>query len=122
MYQEIYYVAYFGLCAALVAWLARMLRRTGSVFLRDGFRERPQAVLAVGHLLETGLYLIGGGYLAITLPNYTPMNSPGVVVLTIVGKLGGFLLLLGLLHFVNLLILVIFRQRSLRVARAGELS
>jgi hypothetical protein len=122
MYQEIYYALYFGLCAALVVWLARMLRRSGTVFLRDAFRDRPEAEKALGHLLETGLYLVGGGYLAITLPNYIPLHSPREVVLTIVGRLGGFLLLLGLLQFIDLLILAIVRQRSLRVARAGELS
>lgn len=122
MYQEIYYFAYFGLCAALVVWLALMLRRSGAVLLRDAFRDRPESVRALGRLLETGLYLICGGYLAITLPYYAPLHGPREVVLTIVGRLGGFLLLLGFLHFANLLILAIVRQRPVRVARAGELS
>ncbi|HEV2134983.1 MAG TPA: hypothetical protein VGR47_12165 [Terracidiphilus sp.] len=121
MYQDVYYVAYFGMCAALVVWLARMLRRFGAVFLRDAFRDRPEAERALGRLLETGLYLVGGGYLAITLPNYAPLHSPREVVLTIVGRLGGFLLLLGFLHLGNLLILAMVRQRALRVARTGEL-
>lgn len=122
MYQEIYYVFYFGLCALLVAWLARMLRRSGTVFLRDAFRDRPEAEKALGHLLDTALFLISGGYLAITLPNYFPLHNSREVVLAVVGKLGGFLIMLGFLHLVNLLILAIVRQRSLRVARAGELS
>lgn len=122
MYQEIYYFAYFGLCTTLVVWLARMLRRSGTIFLRDAFRDRSEVVRALGRLLETGLYLIGAGYLAITLPNYIPLHNPRELVLAIVGRLGGFLLLLGFIHFVNLLILAIIRQRSVRVARAGELS
>lgn len=121
MYQEIYYFAYFGLCTALVVWLARMLRRSGMLFLQDAFRDRTEVVRAIGRLLDTGLYLISGGYLAITLPNYFPLHGPGQVALAIEGKLGGFLLLLGVIHIVNLLILAIFRQRSLRVARAGDL-
>lgn len=122
MYQEIYYFAYFGLCTALVVWLARMLRRSGRVFLRDAFRDRSEVVRALGRLLDTGLFLISGGYLAVTLPNDFPLHNPRELALAIVGRLGGFLLLLGFIHFVNLLILAIVRQRSLRVARAGELS
>ena len=122
MDQEIFYIAYFSLCAALVIWLSRMLRRSGTVFLRDAFRERSETVLALGRLLDTGLCLVSGGYLAITLPNYLPLHKPGEVVLAIVGRLGGFLLVLGFMHFLNLLILALVRQRSLRVARAGELS
>lgn len=122
MYQEIYYLAYLAVCAALVVWLARMLRQSGTVLLRDAFRDRPEAGRALARLLETGLYLFCGGYLAITLPYYAPLHSPREVVLTIVGRLGGFLLLLGGLHFANLLILAIVRPRPVRVARAGELS
>lgn len=121
MYQEIYYIAYFGLCALLAGWLAWMLRRSGTVFLRDAFRERSDVVRALGRLLDTGLFLISGGYLAMTLPNYVPLHNAGQTAMAIAGKLGGFLLLLGFLHFGNLLILAIVRQRSLRVARAGEL-
>jgi hypothetical protein len=122
MYQEVYYAAYFGLCTAVVVWLARMLRRSGAVLLRDAFRDRSDAVRALGRLLETGLYLVCGGYVAITLPNYVPLHNPRELVLAIVGRLGGFLLLLGFIHFANLLILAIVRQRPVRVARAGELS
>lgn len=122
MYQETYYFGYCGLGAMLVIWLARLLRRSGAVFLRDAFRDRSEVVRALGRLLDTGLFLISSGYLAVTLPNYFPLHDPGQVALAIVGKLGGFLLLLGFLHFANLLILALVGRRPLRVARAGELS
>lgn len=121
MYQEIYYLAYFGLSAMLVVWLARMLRRSGSTFLRDAFQERSEAVRALGHLLEIGFYLISAGYVGISFPNFQPLHNSLEVALMISGKLGGFLLLLGFMHFFNVLILAMVRQRSLRVARAGEL-
>jgi hypothetical protein len=122
MYREIYYLAYFGLCASLAVWLARMLRRSGTVLLRDAFRERLEVVRELGHLLDTGLFLVSSGYLAMTLPNYGPLHNASEMAWTIIGKLGGFLLLLGFLHFGNLLILAMVRQRALRVARAGELT
>lgn len=122
MYQELYYLAYPGLCATLAVWLAQMLRRSGMAFLRDVFRERSETVAALGRLLETSLYLVSSGYLAITLPNYIPLHNSSELTLAIVRRLGGFLLLLGFMHSGNLLILAMIRQRSLRVARTGELS
>ena len=121
MYQEIYYLAYFGLSLTLVVWLARMLRRSGSIFLRDAFQDRPEVIRALGHLLEIGFYLISAGYIASSFPNFQPLHNSLELALMISGKLGTFLLLLGIMHFFNVLILAIVRQRSLRVARAGEL-
>ncbi|HEV2325054.1 MAG TPA: hypothetical protein VGS10_13980 [Terracidiphilus sp.] len=120
MYQEIYYLAYLGLCASLAVCLARLLRRLRTAFLREAFRENSEAVRSLGRLLELGMYLIGAGYLAVSFPNDS-LRSPDQVALAIIGKLGGFLLLLGFVHCFNLLILAIFRQRSLRNARAGDL-
>lgn len=121
MYQQIYCLAYFGLSATLVVWLARMLRRSGSIFLRDAFQDRSEVVRALGHLLEIGYYLICTGFVAISFPDFLPLHNPLELTLMISSKLGGFLLLLGFMHFLNVLILAIIRQRSLRIARAGEL-
>jgi hypothetical protein len=121
MYQEIYYVAYFSLCAALVALLARLLHRSGTAFLQEGFRDNPETVRALGRMLQMGLYLVSAGYVALSFPIYGRLQNAGQAAAAIVGKLGGFLLLLGFLHFFNLLILAIFRRRSIRIARAGDL-
>lgn len=122
MYQDMFCLAYGALCAAVVWWLARILHRYGTVFLHDAFREKSEVVRALGRLLDVGLYLIGAGYVAVTFPSHFPLHNPAQVALATVGKLGGFLLLLGFLHFFNLLILALVRQRPVRVARAGELS
>lgn len=122
MYQAIYYFAYYVLCAVLIAWLGQTLHRSGAAFLQDAFRGRPEMVRAFSALLNMGFYLVSVGYVAVSSPNYAPMHRINEVVLTIVGKVGGFLLVLGFVHLFNLFLLVTFRPRSERVARAGELS
>lgn len=120
MYREIYYVAYFGLCAVLSAGLAWTLRRFGTAFLRDSFRDRLEALNALFRLLDVGLYLVSAGYASLTVSSFPPFRDPSVIAHVIVMKLGGLLLLLGFAHILNLAILGLFRQRSIRATRAGE--
>jgi len=40
MYQITYYISYLGICAALIFWLARILNRSGAIFLHDSLATR----------------------------------------------------------------------------------
>ena len=122
MYQEAYYFTYFGLCVALIVALARTFRRSGAVFLADVFGGNQTLVRAVAQMLDVGFYLVSFGYVAVSSPNYEPLHNFREMGLMITGKAGAFLLLLGFVHFFNLLLLAIFRQRSTRIARTGVLS
>jgi len=121
MYLEIYYLAYFGLCAMVCAGLAWTLRRFGTAFLRETFRDRLEALHALFRLFDVGFYLAGAGYALLTFWAFPPLGGPSVVAHVIIMKLGGLLLLLGFAHILNLGILALFRQPSARVARGGDL-
>jgi hypothetical protein len=115
MHQAIYYVSYLGICAALIFWLARILNRSGAIFLHDSFGDKEVLIRSIAHLLDIGFYLLSFGYVALTTrvnwevwPNETLTQTLGFEL----SEIGGFLLLLGSVHLFNLLLLAIFRRRT----------
>jgi hypothetical protein len=112
MYQIHYFILYAVLCAVLIVWLAIVLHNAGDVFLHDSFPGRQELAKAVARLLDIGFYLVSFGYVALTFQTYMPLDKIGQVTEVISIKVGCFLLLLGAMHFFNLLLLAIFRRRA----------
>ena len=111
MFQATYYVVYLGISAALILWLGRVLHRAGAVLLEDGFHERPILVKAIGQLLDIGFYLMSLGYVAAWAANYEELHDGGELAKMVSGRVGGLLLLLGVVHLFNLLLLALFRRK-----------
>jgi len=115
MNQTIYYVSYLGICAALILWLARILNRSGAIFLHDSFGDKEVLIHSIAHLLDIGFYLLSFGYVALSIRinwEIWPNERLGQVLGFEVSEIGGFLLLLGSVHLFNLLLLAIFRRRT----------
>lgn len=107
-----YYCVYLGICALLIAGLGWTFHRAGRVFLKDAFAGNTTLVDAVARLLDIGFYLVSLGYVALTyLLAYLPPMDLGWLLRIVSWKVGGLMLLLGVAHLFNLLLLVLFRQR-----------
>jgi hypothetical protein len=109
----VYYLLYLGSCAALIGWLSFIFHRSGSIFLREAFRGNETLVRAITHLLDIGFYLVSIGYVALTHEPWgwqVDLPPTGQMILI---KLGCFLLFMGVVHMFNLLLLAIFRRRTL---------
>jgi hypothetical protein len=107
------YILYLGSCAALIGWLSFTFHRSGSILLREAFRGDETLVRAVTHLLDIGFYLVGLGYVVLTQEPWgwqVNLVPTGTMILM---KLGWFLLFMGFVHLFNLLLLAIFRRRTL---------
>lgn len=115
MYQITYYISYLGICAALIFWLARILNRSGAIFLHDSFGDKEVLIRSIAHLLDVGFYLLSFGYLALSIRvnwQLWPSKTLTLVLGFELAQIGGFLLLLGFVHLFNLLLLAIFRRRT----------
>ena len=119
-----YYLSYLTASAAIVFWLARTFHRFGSIFLREAFRGDESIVAALTHLLDIGFYLMTIGYVALTWrgPGSGFFPDYDWVAVTVVEKLGGFLIFVGCLHLFNLLLLAIFRRRTLGATSAQTIA
>jgi hypothetical protein len=112
MHLETYYGVYLGLCAGVIVWLGWTFHRSGSVVLRDAFQSAAVAQ-AITRLLDIGFYLVSVGYVAVTYCTFWhEIDSYPAAFESAVSKVGGFLLLLGFAHVVNLLVLALFRRRG----------
>ncbi len=106
-----YYAAYFIICFQLIAVLGWILHAAGRIFLNDAFAGNAVLVRAVQRLLDIGFYLVSLGYVALTYSTFVPMDTYDTLVKVVSFKVGGLLLLLGVAHIFNLLLLALFRQR-----------
>jgi hypothetical protein len=109
-YFVTYYCVYLGACALLIAGLGRTFHRAGRVFLKDAFAGNTTLVDAVARLLDIGFYLVSVGYVALTYSTFLPAMDRNWLLKIVSTKLGGLMLLLGVAHLFNLLLLALFRQ------------
>ena len=107
-----YYTAYFSTCAALIFWLGRIFRRAGAVFLTDALAGNAEVIRAVSQLLDVGFYLVSIGYVGSQFRDYDQLTGYGQVAQIVGEKVGWFLLLMGIAHLFNLLVLALFRRRG----------
>jgi len=106
------YLVYLAISIALTIWVARTLHKNGRVFLVDVFHGNETLADSVNHLLVVGFYLINFGYvnLALKLGYDVETAQQGIEALSV--KVGLVLLVLGGMHFFNLLIFSRMRRRA----------
>jgi hypothetical protein len=105
------YLAYLLFAVALTVWVARTLHRNGRVFLVDAFGGNEALADSVNHLLVVGFYLINFAYMTLALKADDKPADLQSVIETLSLKVGGVLLILGLMHFLNLLVFSKMRAR-----------
>src|SRR4249920_4171250 len=109
------YLVYLGISIGLTIWVARTLHKNGRVFLVDVFHGNEPLADSVNHLLVVGFYLINLGYVSLALKlGYTLASAQeGIEALSV--KVGTVMLVLGGMHFFNLLIFSRMRHRATRL-------
>ena len=98
------YASYVALIVALTVWVARTLHKNGRVFLVEVFGGDEALADSVNHLLVVGFYLINFGYVSLALKLGIDIQTPRVAIEALSYKVGLVLLVLGGMHFFNLLI------------------
>ena len=98
-----------AILVALTLALAPAIRRLGRGYAEDMFVSSPATGLSLLKLLDVAYYLVATGYLLITtrlgVPTAYQLIDAGDQLEDAVMRIGGLLLLLGLLHALNLMAL-----------------
>ncbi len=113
------YLAYLAISIALTVWVARTLHKNGRIFLVDAFAGNEPLADSVNHLLVVGFYLINIGYVALALREARAPDDLREVLELLSTKLGVVMLVLGAMHFFNLLIFSKLRKRALKPPTAS---
>src|SRR5215475_16045358 len=106
------YLLYLAISIGLTVWVARTLFKNGRVFLVDAFHGNEPLADSVNHLLVVGFYLINLGYVSLALQLGYEVKSPRESIEALSWKVGLVLLVLGGMHFFNLLVFSRMRRRS----------
>ena len=116
------YAAYLVISIFLTVWVARTLHKNGRVFLIEVFNGDEALADSVNHLLVVGFYLINLGYVTLALKIGDEIDTPQQGIEALSYKVGLVLLVLGGMHFFNLLIFqrIHRRPRFFRRTQAAE--
>jgi hypothetical protein len=107
--QLIDYFVYIGTSVILTVWVGDTLHRNGRPFLVSVFKEDGLAD-SVNRLLVIGFYLVNFGAAAILINTGGVPGSVADMLKQTVTRIGVVLLVLGFMHFNNLLVLHIIRR------------
>lgn len=117
MFLATTYFVYLGISTALTVWVARTLHRRGRVFIVDAFSGDEKVADSVNDLLVVGFYLLNLGYIALVLKYGDKPTTLAESIEFLSTKIGLVLMILGTMHFANLLVLGGLRRRArLRLA------
>jgi len=107
--QLIDYFIYIAASVLLTIWVGRTLYRNGRPFLVSVFKEDGLAD-SVNRLLVIGFYLVNFGAAAILINTGGVPGGVAEMLKQTVTRIGVVLLVLGFMHFNNLLVLHIIRR------------
>jgi hypothetical protein len=107
------YAVYLVISVALTVWVARTLHKHGRIFLVDSFLGNEPLADSVNHLLVVGFYLVNIGYVALALKYGDKPTDLRTVLETLSTKVGLVLVVLGAMHFFNLLVFSKMRRRAI---------
>ena len=124
-YTVLAYSIYLPVAVALTIWVARTLHNNGKAFLVDIFHGQTELAFSVNKLLQVGFYLVNLGFAIINLRiraewRYNEvtrtnmleeLNNLQSLMEVLSSKLGGFILILGLVLFINLFLLLILSKQ-----------
>lgn len=99
------YGIYFVAAIVITVLVGRTLFRNGRTFLVDAFHGREEMADSVNHLLIVGFYLVNFGFMLLFLATGSRPERPLVVAEHLSWKLGIVVVVLGVMHMLNLLIL-----------------
>ncbi len=106
------YGLYLALAVAMTIWVAKTLHKSGRIFLVECFHGNEELADSVNHLLVVGFYLINIGFVSLYLKTTETVTGAQGVFETLSGKMGVVLLMLGGMHFFNMLLFTKLRKRA----------
>jgi hypothetical protein len=120
-YFIVTYAVYLLVSIALTIWVARVLFNNGRIFLIDIFHGNTPLADSVNKLLVVGFYLVNIGYVSLALKESGALNDARVVIEVLSYKLGTIILILGAMHFLNLIVFFKLRNKAQLTKRVNVL-
>lgn len=111
------YLSYLLITIPLTVGVAAVLSRNGRVFLGDVLGDE-QLAQAINRLLVVGFYLLNLGFVSLLLRIGDPVRDLGGLIETLSVKVGVVMLVVGVVHFTNVLVFNGIRRRHRQEQRS----
>jgi hypothetical protein len=106
------YATYLLTAVPITIWVASTLSSNGRIFLRDVFHHEDGLADAVNRLLVVGFYLVNLGFVMLYLHGGGPVADLTELLETVSVKIGVVMLVLGVIHFGNVMVFSSMRRRG----------
>ena len=106
------YATYLLTAVPITIWVASTLASNGRVFLRDVFHHEDGLADAVNRLLVVGFYLVNLGFVMLYLRGGGEVADLTELLETVSVKIGVVMLVLGVIHFGNVMVFSSMRRRG----------
>lgn len=112
MDAELMYVIYTVVSIAMTIWVARTLHKNGRIFLVESFHGNADLADSVNKLLVVGFYLVNIGFVLMWLRTEARITDGRAFIEVLSKQLGIVLLVLGAMHFINLIVFANMRNNA----------
>jgi hypothetical protein len=121
-YTLLAYTIYLLATITVILRVGHLLYRSGRPFIINCLHGNAALADAVNRVLLTGYYLVNAGYTVLFLRVKIPPQSYAETAELLGKKVGGIVLLLGIIHVCNLILLLVSgHRRTLRELNAFHL-
>src|SRR5688500_16259704 len=107
------YAAYVGSGVEITVWVRRTLNRIGRLFLVEIVECEDELVGSIYHLLRVGFYLVNIRFVTLALKYGEKPTDAVEAIECLSTKFGFAVVVLGAMHFFNMMMLIKFRRSRL---------
>lgn len=114
MITSITYITYILISIFVTIFVSRTLSKNGEVYLIDGFNGNVELAKSVNHMLVVGFYLLNIGFVLMRLQTGQKIIDIETMIVYLSANVGFVLVMLGALHFLNMVLIHNFRDFGLK--------
>lgn len=106
------YIIYLFITYLITVHVGLVFYRNGRVFILNLLKGDEGLTDFINRILLTGYYLLNLGYAALTIRSWETINTWTEVMVSIATMTGKIMLLLGTIHFFNMLAIFLISKRK----------
>lgn len=111
-YVILSYALYLTVTFYITFIVGKICFDNGEIYLHLLMNEKEETIKSINRLLLIGYYLLNLGYAAIMLSGWPNVQDAATLMLELFTRIGRILLILGLMHYNNLLIIYLFSKKN----------
>ncbi len=121
-YKVITYIVYIAISLILTFWVGGTLHKYGRTFLLGIFKKDEVLTDSINKLLLIGFYLLNFGYILYNTYTYQTVETPSKMIELLSTKIGAIVIVLGVIHIFNILVLLRMRRKAVSPAQVAHTS